>query len=118
MVVHTPGTSSKTLFAVLLSRRSQTRGLARERLRTVKKSLHHAAPLTASHRSLKKEPVIQLAALIWIKSTRAHRIEALSVNKSLRHGNNAPGFVCRGHVDTWMLNFHGVWHGAQVSKYH
>ena len=21
--------------------------------------------------------------------------------------NNAPGFVCRGHVDTWMVNFHG-----------
>ena len=20
--------------------------------------------------------------------------------------NNAPGFVCRGHVDTWMVNFH------------
>jgi hypothetical protein len=33
MAVHIPGTSSKTLFAVLLSRRSQARGLARERLR-------------------------------------------------------------------------------------
>jgi hypothetical protein len=20
--------------------------------------------------------------------------------------NNAPGFVCRGHVDTWTVNFH------------
>jgi hypothetical protein len=20
--------------------------------------------------------------------------------------NNAPGFVCRGHVDAWILNFH------------
>ena len=26
--------------------------------------------------------------------------------------SNAPGFVCRGHVDTWVVNFHGE-HGAQ-----
>ena len=27
--------------------------------------------------------------------------------------NNAPGFVCRGHVVTWIVNFHGEPHGPR-----